>query len=502
MDRPIVQPGMLLPDTILLAGWKNALYGLGHLAQAALGTGTCVVGLVGAQSTVPDLHISIGAGAIYSSQPVDATAYGSLGTDANTIVKQGILAAPTTLTLTAPVTSGYSQVYLVEACYSDTDGGAITEPYYNSASPSSPLNGPANSGASQYTTRQGVCTITLKAGTAAPTGSQTTPSTDAGYVPLYTITLANGQTAITNAQIVTASGAPFVLYNLNNLPFLKSQTDTGTANALVVTEPTISALFVGLTLTVKKSALPNTGATTLNVNGLGATTLVWADGTALASGDWPASVTGIIEYDGTQWNLLSVMGPSVYLRQTSRGIAAYSTAGTFSWTCPAGVYRVKAIVTGAGGGGQGTSVGSSGASGGAGGSAIKVMPVVPGTSYTVVVGAGGAGGGSGGLAGSIGGTSSFNGISATGGGGASANNGVGGVGSGGDDNLTGGDGVDGNPSAANQSTTGGASIWGGGSSGGNPGPATGGAPGGGGGGAYGSTSAGNTGNPGKVYLEY
>ena len=316
MDRPIVQPGMLLPDTILLAGWKNALYGLGHLAQAALGTGTCVVGLVGAQSTVPDLHISIGAGAIYSSQPVDATAYGSLGTDANTIVKQGILAAPTTLTLTAPVTSGYSQVYLVEACYSDTDGGAITEPYYNSASPSSPLNGPANSGASQYTTRQGVCTITLKAGTAAPTGSQTTPSTDAGYVPLYTITMANGQTAITTAQIVTVAGAPFVPYNLNNLPTNFLPLAGGTMTGPLKAPAGFSTVVVGV-----GSALTFTAAQSGAFFEIGAAATFTVTLPSVQNGlrytGFSSGVNGVTLAAPINMNINSAVGTSFFLPQAS-----------------------------------------------------------------------------------------------------------------------------------------------------------------------------------------
>ena len=217
MDRVFTYAGAIPQDTDILNTNKNVLYGLGYLVQAALGTGTSVVGLVGAQSAVPDLHITIGPGAIYSSQTVDASAYGDLGTDANTVMKQGILKAAQTLTLTPPGTSGYSQVYLVEATYSDTDGGATVLPYYNSSNPSAPYAGPANAGTSNFTARQGLCTIALKAGTAAPTGSQTTPSTDAGYLPLYTITLVNGQTAITNAQIIQVA-ASFVPYNLNNLP--------------------------------------------------------------------------------------------------------------------------------------------------------------------------------------------------------------------------------------------------------------------------------------------
>ena len=219
MDRILVYPQELPRTADFLGSEKNTLYAVGYLAQSALGTGTCVIGLVGAQTTIPSLQITIGSGAIFSSQPVDATAYAGLGTDANTVVKQGILKAAQTLTLTAPTTSGYSQVYLVEAAYQDIDGGSTVLPYYNSSNPAAPYAGPGNGGTSNYTARQGACVITLKAGTAAPTGSQTVPATDSGYVPLYTVTLANGQTGITTAQIIVASGAPFVPYNLNNLPF-------------------------------------------------------------------------------------------------------------------------------------------------------------------------------------------------------------------------------------------------------------------------------------------
>ncbi len=230
MDRVFTYAGAIPQDTDILNTNKNVLYGLGYLVQAALGTGTSVVGLAGAQTTSPSMTITIGPGAIFSSQTVDATAYGDLGTDANTVMKQGILKAAASLTLTAPTTSGYSQVYLIEAAYQDVDGGATVLPYYNSSNPSAPYSGPANAGTSNYTVRQGSCIITLKAGTAAATGSQTTPSTDPGYVALYTVTVANGQTAITTAQIITATGAPFVPYNLNNIPAYPTTTHAFTSS--------------------------------------------------------------------------------------------------------------------------------------------------------------------------------------------------------------------------------------------------------------------------------
>ena len=71
------------------------------------------------------------------------------------------------------------------------------------------------------------------------------------------------------------------------------------------------------------------------------------------------------------------------------GSQIYSTPGSYSWVCPAGVYSVSAVAIGGGGGGGG----ANGAGGGGGGLGYKNnIPVFPGQSYTVVVGAGGLGG--------------------------------------------------------------------------------------------------------------
>ncbi len=76
---------------------------------------------------------------------------------------------------------------------------------------------------------------------------------------------------------------------------------------------------------------------------------------------------------------------------------AYTTAGTYSWTAPAGVSSVSVLCIGGGGGGDtdvfSVPVGSnySGSCGGGGGGLgyKNNITVVPGNSYTVVVGAGG-----------------------------------------------------------------------------------------------------------------
>lgn len=81
-------------------------------------------------------------------------------------------------------------------------------------------------------------------------------------------------------------------------------------------------------------------------------------------------------------------------RGPSGGQQAFTTAGTFSWTAPAGVTSVCVVCVGGGGGGLHISSGTYSMSGGAGGGLgwKNNITVVPGNSYTVVVGAAGQGG--------------------------------------------------------------------------------------------------------------
>ena len=74
----------------------------------------------------------------------------------------------------------------------------------------------------------------------------------------------------------------------------------------------------------------------------------------------------------------------------------FTTAGTFTWTCPVGVTSISAVAIGGGGGGQSSgnyqgTPGFDGQGGGGGALAYKnYIPVVAGQDYKVVVGAGGA----------------------------------------------------------------------------------------------------------------
>ncbi len=95
--------------------------------------------------------------------------------------------------------------------------------------------------------------------------------------------------------------------------------------------------------------------------------------------------------------------------------ATFSTNGSYTWTCPAGVSSVTVICTGAGGGGGAAAVASGSNGGGGGGGEAALSPAVAVTSgigYPVVVGAGGAGG-TAGSDGSPGGNSTFTGDAST-----------------------------------------------------------------------------------------
>ncbi len=209
MDRVMVYPGAIPLDSDMLNTNRNIQDVIGALAAATIGVNSgalWVDGFTLTQSAVANMQVTVGAGAIFSLQNRDNTAYGSLASDtSNTIVKIGQNFAPTVLTLTAPGTVGWSQNYLIEASFSETDTGSTVLSYYNASNPTLPYSGPGGAGTSNNTVRQQRALITLKAGTAAATGSQTTPAVDAGNVALYVLTIANGQTQIFQAQCNTAS---------------------------------------------------------------------------------------------------------------------------------------------------------------------------------------------------------------------------------------------------------------------------------------------------------
>lgn len=100
-------------------------------------------------------------------------------------------------------------------------------------------------------------------------------------------------------NIAALSNAINTLQNFDNF-----YVDSGAANALIVTvnAPQVVTYGAGLTLLVQVAAT-NTGATTINVNGLGAVSIKTSSLSALAAGQIVAGGIYQFVHDGTQFQL-------------------------------------------------------------------------------------------------------------------------------------------------------------------------------------------------------
>jgi len=325
MDRQTIYAGQVPLETDLLKTQQNTMVAVAQMLQTILGQGTLfpttsattlVDSFTCTPTTPATLNIVLTPGNIYQMEDLEQSTWSSLPQNlATTIMKQGILLSPVTMGITPPATFGYSQVFLLEVQYQDFDTGATVLPYFNAANPQSPFSGPGNAGTAQNTVRQGKVAYQLKAGTAAPTGTQQTPTPDAGWTAIYTITVANGATTITSGNINLYPNAPY-LATYGHLPQIPTgvqqctwsyAVDAGTTNAMSATVSPQPALVPG-SLVFIKVANTNTGAVTFNLNGLGAVAVHRANGAALSSGDINAGMVVALIYDGSAWQVMNFEG--------------------------------------------------------------------------------------------------------------------------------------------------------------------------------------------------
>ncbi len=310
MDRQIVYPGQIPLETDNLYPQRYQLQALGEFIRTVMGTPSVVGGMQVIPTTPASLAVQVLPGSICALENIDDTDYGSLpAIISQQTMKQGILAATTPLTLTPPTTSGYAISYLIQAAFQEDDEDPIVLPYYNSADPNQPFSGPDGSGVAQMTIRRGRVVVSAKAGVAATSGTQVAPSPDAGYVRLAVVVVAQGASQLTSNEISIPDYAAYLPSTLPLVPdgvqsgsWVYAQ-DTGTANALVVKLYTIPAQYkAGMGLRVLAAA-SNTGATTINVNGLGTKAIKRRDGTDLQANDILAGAICVLIYDGNSFQL-------------------------------------------------------------------------------------------------------------------------------------------------------------------------------------------------------
>lgn len=217
---------------------------------------------------------------------------------------------------------------------------------------------------------------------------------------------------------------------------------TGTdAYAITVTGGNTPAAYATGQVFTFKADVVNTGAATLAVNALGAKTIKKNVSSDLANGDIAASQLVEVQYDGTNFQIISLKSSLIPTRQV------FTSTGT--WTKPAGLLYAEIEVQGPGAGG-GADGGGRGAGGSAGGYSFRrVAGASLGTTEAATVGTKGTGGTAGNSGGNGSGASSF-GTWAVGNAGAggvlgSKTSTIGGTASAGDLNLSGQGGAAGGP---------------------------------------------------------
>jgi hypothetical protein len=320
MDRQIVYPGQILPETTLLQITKDAMIGMAKLSAAVLGTNTVANGFAVTPTGPASLQVMCAPGEVYSMASVDTLAFSTLPADTtHSILKQGIMLDGVTLSCPAPGTSGQSINYLVQVTYQDSDSTPVLLPYYNSANPAAPYSGIGNNGLTQNTVRRGIAAVVVKSGASANTGSQVTPSPDPGYIGLYVVTVAFGQTTITSSNITQMPGA--LLLSTGLLQFIQNgQTsygvDTGTVNNYSANlSPYFGSLTDGMVVRIK-IANTNTGASTLNLNGTGAIPI-----RAASNAGGPAALVGFEMTTGS---------PSTFIYNLANNIWILTNPGRYA----------------------------------------------------------------------------------------------------------------------------------------------------------------------------
>lgn len=113
-------------------------------------------------------------------------------------------------------------------------------------------------------------------------------------------------------------------------------TDTGAANAYVVTNGSayVTGYYDGLTLNIRALAA-NTGASTLNLNGLGLKAIVRADGTALQAGDILAGQPFSVIYNNAAGNFTIGITSGIAVNALASATAASASASAASLSAAA-----------------------------------------------------------------------------------------------------------------------------------------------------------------------
>ncbi len=231
MDRIISYPGQVPAVEDFLQAQKFGVVSNGRAIEAVMGQTPIATGF--AASIDGSANLTLGPGSLTMPATLDTLAFGVLGTDSTAITKQGVSNANTVTALASltPATAGYAVNVLVSAAVADAAAGSLVLAYYNTNAPTTPYNGSAGSGTAQPTELLTTVAFGFTAGAAVAAGSQSTPSTPSGTVPLYVVTLTHGAAP----SVAYHPAAPFLAFTLPQLTpgFAREQVFTSTGSFVV-----------------------------------------------------------------------------------------------------------------------------------------------------------------------------------------------------------------------------------------------------------------------------
>lgn len=164
------------------------------------------------------------------------------------------------------------------------------------------------------------------------TGLSTALTKDGQTTPTANITL--GGYKITNLAAGTAAADAIRFSQLQGASTSTYITAAGTNTITGTVTPTLTAYATGQQFSFVVAAT-NTTAVTLNVDGVGAKAVTKTGSVALVAGDMVTGKVVIVEYDGTQFQLIN--GNNLTIAGTTSGIATIVTpgaAGTPTLTLP------------------------------------------------------------------------------------------------------------------------------------------------------------------------
>lgn len=315
--RVVVYPNEIALETDILRSNMYRMTDIAALAQAVIGNGNgnaqVMAGLPCTPQGPPTLYVNIGFGSIYQIQEYDANAYSTIPADTTDMLyKQGINLSVTQVGPTGGgpfvVPGSGTNYYLIQCQFLTQDVNATNRPYYDSSNPSVPQFNVMND------TRQDIVAISTKLSTSS------TPTADSGWVPAYAITVPSGTVSLTSGNITVAANAPFitssVINSVSNSAFQNSSpifvTAGGSANVITASPtPAYGTLQSGTIIWIKASAT-NTGATSLNVSGLGAIAVQKQISTglvALIGGEIITGTNYLLSYNGSVWEIINPSQP-------------------------------------------------------------------------------------------------------------------------------------------------------------------------------------------------